>query len=239
MATSGASELTTPAERDAYWGQADNAMGLDASVRPYENFAWPPPVAEPLTKEQVQKVLDYAGFAPLLGTGADIANAMIFVASGEFSKAGSYAIFSLPLFGDAAGVLRVGREMATISRNKIGNIIEFISDKNPSVKIWAADGYMSTRDIRRDVDEVRKNSDETITIFSGVDGHKLGHVTKDSSYYPDHVSKYAHMPNVEVVDVTKLSDKEARAHLKRPGTKIMAFCNGTECIDGMFTDVLR
>jgi len=55
------------------------------------------------TKQGFQNALDRAGY---VFDGADIANALIYGANGEFDKAAIYALAALPLIGDIKGALK-------------------------------------------------------------------------------------------------------------------------------------
>ncbi len=61
--------------------------------------------------------LDLAGFLPVVGTAADLANAGLYAAEGDYVNAGLSAASAIPIAGDAAAAARLGARGMDAVRN--------------------------------------------------------------------------------------------------------------------------
>ncbi len=231
-------QLTTVAERDAYWAQTDDAMSIDASVRPYENLAWPAPVTEPMTGAEARAGLDFVGLViPPLGPFADFSSGILAATNGQWVDAAISAVAMVPALGDAiAGGLKIGRKLPVANPGEITNITEEVTEyftKKGSI-IWGSNGYMDSNDIQNVLTEIRKTSDEKVKILSGVHGTRRGYIMEAEEYFDEDFAKFAHLPGVEVIDIMTLSNKEVRDLLEAPGIKIPALCNSENCLSYIY-----
>ena len=59
----------------------------------------------------VHGVLDVAGFIPVVGAVADVANAVIYAAEGDWGNAALSVVSAIPAFGDGIGAVTKGGKL--------------------------------------------------------------------------------------------------------------------------------
>ena len=73
----------------------------------------------------VHGVLDVAGFIPVVGAVADVANAAIYAAEGDWGNAALSAVSAIPVVGDAAGAAGISAKLAVKEDGRKGNPKKF------------------------------------------------------------------------------------------------------------------
>lgn len=71
----------------------------------------------------VHGVLDVAGFIPVVGAVADVANAAIYAAEGDWGNAALSAVSAIPVVGDAAGAAGISAKLAVKGSKLLENAL--------------------------------------------------------------------------------------------------------------------
>lgn len=81
----------------------------------YDNYYQQPAVPTPKPRngwlDKAQNALNMAGFLPGVGSIADGVNAAIYAARGDMGNAAFSAVAAIPGLGDAAGAMKMGKNM--------------------------------------------------------------------------------------------------------------------------------
>ncbi len=181
------------------------------------------------TSAWVHGGLDAAGLIPAVGIIADAANALVFLAEGDFAGAG----ISLAAMVPAAGQFVAGGRLGKTLTNDFGGAFHETIQPNGG-SIWTATGDTNQLEISRIVDAMINSGDtRKIDILSGAHGKivdGVGVMKTQVDFFQMDVGKFEINPNITVHPTTLMSPEKLNSILLGPGVTIGGFCNSGACL---------
>ncbi len=169
------------AEQAAWWNPLDGIKDLGKKAA---NF---------ITKnsDTIHTVLDVAGFIPVVGTAADLINAGLYAAQGDYVNAGLSLVSAVPVIGDAAGALGKGGKVLGKAVTKGGKVLGKAVTKGgkalgqavtKSGKVLGKAVTKGGKALGQAVTKGGKSIGKVVTQFGGKNSAKLSRsITKNSA----------------------------------------------------------
>ncbi len=182
--------------------------------------------------DRTQTGLDVAGLTPGVGVFPDFGSLLLALARGNLDDAAFSAGAIVPVYGQFVGITKRGRRiMNTDDKDYIDEIV-----LPNSGSVWMSRGYMDERDVEKIINIVRKADNRPITILSGADVTRKGLMVSNKEFYNIDRNKFGHLPDVTVVDLNNLSEKNIKDYLEDSNITIPAHCNGLMCLKHLYLD---